>query len=370
MQLIFFAVSLIVLLLGHIIFWLIFVRLLGIDSLQYQIVAGIIIVFFFLSVIISSYLIHKWDVFLTRWYYILSGFWIGLLVNFGLMTGLILVIKLIGLGFDFTLPGFYIRLIFFGGALLLSLWGICNAWLPQVKEYEVYIKDLPAAWDNKTVVQISDVHLGPVYRKKFFSRVIEKINQLQPEAVFITGDLFDGMEGDFSWLNHPFTKLKTNQGIYYSFGNHDQYLGFKRAKQLLEGNPVKILDNKLEEVNGLQIIGINYSFDKYFDLHQAILDKVGYDKAKPSILLFHAPKDIDRAKQAEIDLQLSGHTHRGQLFPLNWLAKWSHQGYGYGLFRDGNFNLIVSSGVGTWGPAMKTIGYSEIVKITLKTKTQ
>ncbi len=368
MQLIFFAVSLLVILLGHIVFWLILVRLLEIADLQNQIIAGIIIIIFFLSVIISSYLIHKWDNLFTRWYYILAGFWVGLLVNFGLMTVLILFIKLAGLSLGFSSPVFYIKLIFFGGALLLSLWGVYNAWSPQVKEYEIYIKDLPASWDNKTVVQISDVHLGPVYRRHFFSRLIEQINQLNPEAVFITGDLFDGMEGDFSWLNHPFTKLQAPQGIYYSFGNHDQYLGFKRAKQLLEGNPVQILDNKLEEVNGLQIIGINYSFDKYFDLHQAILDKVGYDKAKPSILLFHAPKDIKQAKQAEIDLQLSGHTHRGQVFPFNWLAKLSHHGYGYGLFKDGDFNLIVTSGVGTWGPPMKTIGHSEIVKIVLKTK--
>jgi len=368
MQLIFFSVSLVVVLFGHIIFWLIIIKLLGIFSLYYQVIIGAVIVFFFLSVIISSYLIHKWDNFLTRWYYILSGFWVGLLINFGLMAFVILIIKLIGWKFDFILSNFYIKLIFFSGAGLLSIWGISNAWIPRVKEYEVYIKDLPAAWNNKTVVQISDVHLGPVYRKHFLSRVINEINKLQPKAVFITGDLFDGMEGDFSWLKYPLAKLKADKGIYYSFGNHDQYLGFKRAKQLLVGNPVKILDNKLEEVEGLQIIGINYSFDKYFDLHRAILDKAGYDKAKPSILLFHAPKDINQAKQAEIDLQLSGHTHRGQLFPFNWLAKITHHGYGYGLFQDGNFNLIVTSGVGTWGPPMKTIGHSEIVKIVLKTK--
>jgi predicted MPP superfamily phosphohydrolase len=281
---------------------------------------------------------------------------------------LVVALKLVELIFGWSFPYFIYQWIFFGLAFALSFFGLYKAWQPKVVNYEVAIKDLPAAWENKVVVQISDVHLGPVYRERFFGRLLKKVQALNPEAVFITGDLFDGMESDFTWLNHPFTKMNIPRGIYYSFGNHDLYLGFNRAIQLLKDNPVIILDNKMVVQDGLQIIGINYSFNKDFDLESAILDQVGYDKNKPSILLFHEPKNIALAKKAEIDLQLSGHTHNGQLFPFNYLAKLSYKGYGHGLFNEGDFSLIVNRGAGTWGPPMRTSGQSEISRIILKKK--
>jgi len=367
MQLMFFAASVLVVFLGHSAFWFLLTRLFTF-SLLGEIWLGVAVFFFFCSAFISSYLIHKWDNIFTRWYYILSAFWIGLLVNLGLAMIIVLLGRGLFIIFNFQAPaGLWLNL-FFGLGIAFSAWGVFNAWQPVVKGYEVKIKDLPDFWDGKTIVQISDVHLGPVYRRHFFSRVVRRINAIGPEAVFITGDLFDGMEGNFDWLGQPLAEIKAPSGLYYSFGNHDQYLGFKQAKQLLSGSPAIILDNKMVEEKGLQIIGINYSFSKYFDLYGAILRQVGYSQAKPSLLLFHAPKDIDQAKQAEIDLQLSGHTHRGQMFPLNWLAKFSHNGYGYGLFRDGDFNLIVTSGVGSWGPPLRTVGRSEIVKIILRKK--
>jgi predicted MPP superfamily phosphohydrolase len=215
------------------------------------------------------------------------------------------------------------------------------------------------------VVQISDVHLGAVYRENFLSRSLNRINKLEPEAVFITGDLFDGMESDFSWIHAPFANLKTKKGIYYSFGNHDLYLGFNRVKDLLGNGQINILDNKLVLVDGLQIIGINYSFNQDFDLYEKILEQSGYDEAKPSILLFHEPKNTQLAAKAGIDLQLSGHTHDGQLFPFNFIAKLAYKGYGYGLFVKNGLSLIVNGGLGTWGPPMRTASRSEIVKITL-----
>ncbi len=368
MQLVFFASSLIALLGGHALFWFIFIKFFHITASSDQTVAGIIIGILFVGFILSSYLIHKWDNFFTRVYYIFSGLWIGLFMNLCLMAFLIILIKLAGPHWGFYLEENYLRLIFFGGSLLISIVGIYNAIVPKVTEYEVKIKDLPEAWDNKTVVQISDVHLGPVYRKEFFYNLIKQVNKLNPEAVFITGDLFDGMEAEFSWMNHPFNNLHAPRGTYYSYGNHDLYLGYRRVRSLLEGNPVTILNNKMEVVDGLQIIGINYSFNNDFDLEEAILKQVDYDSSKPSILLFHAPRNINLARKVGIDLQLSGHTHDGQMFPYNILTKWAHGGYGYGFFQKGDFNLIVSAGVGSWGPPMRTSARSEIVKIILKKK--
>jgi predicted MPP superfamily phosphohydrolase len=366
MQLLFFAVAALVLLFGHFLAWLSIVKFFSVSSVGSKVVIALIIVFLFISAIAASYLIHKWDNLATRWYYMLAAFWIGVLANFGLMVLLVLIIKLLAAGLGFNLEPQAVKGILILGTLFISGLGLFYAFTPKVTEYVVKIKDLPLAWQGKSVVQISDVHLGPVYRKKFFSRVMDRVNELKPEVVFITGDLFDGMEADFSWMNTPFAKLKAAKGVYYSFGNHDLYLGFDRVKDLLKKNPIEILDDRLVTVDDLQIIGINYSFNQDFDLYEAILEKSGYNEAKPSILLYHEPKNIELASKAGIDLQLSGHTHRGQLFPFSLLAKLAYKGRGYGLFVKDNFSLIVSSGLGTWGPPMRTTGQSEIVKITLQ----
>lgn len=368
MQLIFFTLSAVILLSGHVLFYFVFIKLFQIVTLRGRILFALAIFLLFLSTIAASYLIHKWDNIFTRWYYIFAGFWIGFLVNCGLMLIVLELIKLISRSFDFSFSSLTLKLILLVGAFALSFFGLYNAWLPKTTTYEVTIKDLPESWDNKVVVQISDVHLGPVYRKLFFERLLNKVQANNPEAIFITGDLFDGMESDFSWLNHPFAKIRAPRGIYYSFGNHDLYLGFNRAIELLQGSPVVVLDNKMMTVDGLQIIGINYSFNKDFDLEAAILKQVGYSKAMPSILLFHEPKNIELAKNAEIDLQLSGHTHNGQLFPFNYIARSAYKGFGYGLFTLDDFSLIVNRGAGTWGPPIRTSGRSEIVKIILHKK--
>ncbi len=368
MQFIFFATSMLILFVANVFFWYILVRFFDITSAYNQAMVAIIIFGLFLNALIASYIIHKWDNLLTRIYYLFSNLWVGLSINLCLMALLVALIRLAGWTFGFYVPDLHLKIIFLAGALLLSIAGVYRAFFPQVTSYEVFIKNLPAAWDNKVIVQLSDVHLGPIHRKKFFDRLINQIKALKPEAVFITGDLFDGTESDFSWLNHPFTRLQVPKGIYYGFGNHDLYLGFSRVISMLENNPVKILDNQLVVVDGLQIIGINYSFNSDFNLEEAILKQVAYDPHQPSILMLHVPKNIALAKKSGIDLQLSGHTHDGQIWPFNYIVNLAHNGHGYGFFVEEDFSLIVNSGAGSWGPPMRTAARSEIVKITLHKK--
>jgi len=368
MILVYFSLSAVILFLGHICFLAALIKFFGIGSLAARLVLVGIVFFLFASLILSSFLIHRFDNSWTRGYYLFAGVWAGLLVNLGLMMLVVLGIKYGGQAFGWHLPLAAARLILFGGASLLTIYGLYAAFSPRVVSYDLAIKDLPAAWEGKRVVQISDVHLGPVYRERFFDKLLGEINALEPAAVFITGDLFDGMESDFSWVDDSLSRLRAEKGVYYALGNHDLYLGFERTLSLLEGKGVKVLDNKLELVDGLQVIGIDYSFDKSFDLQAEILKQVGYDRTRPSILLFHEPTHIDLAKEAEIDLQLSGHTHNGQIFPGNYLADLAYRGRGYGLYQDGDFSLIVSRGAGTWGPPLRTTGHSEIVAITLHRK--
>ncbi len=368
MQLLFFALSAIFLFAGHFFAYSFLIRFFSISSFNGKLITASIIAIFFLGVLASSYLIHIIDNIFTRSAYIIFASWLGVLVNFALMVVLVFVLKNVLSLFDFNLASIYLQLIFVVGLIFLSLLGFYQAFSPVVRSYEVEIKDLPEYWEGKTIVHLSDIHLGPVYRENFLSRIVSKVNSLEPEAVFISGDFFDGMESDFSWLNKPLSDFKAPKGIYYGFGNHDLYLGFDYVLKLMTDKNLVVLDNKLVEVEGLQIIGVNYSFNNDFNLEAEIIKQSGYSEAKPSVLVFHAPTNIDLAKKAGIDLQLSGHTHDGQLFPFNFPARWIHKGYGYGLFKEGDFNLVVSSGVGTWGPPMRTSARSEIIKIVLRKK--
>ncbi len=329
---------------------------------------AIILFGLFFNSIVSSYIINRWENIFTRIYYTFSALWIGLAFNLCLMAAIIAIIKIASSFSPWPASDLFLKIIFLAGAIIWSLFGVYRAFYPKISDYEVFIKNLPAEWEGKTIVQLSDLHLGPIYRQAFFDRISKTVSDMRPAAIFITGDLFDGTEAEFSWLDQSLASLKAPLGTYYGFGNHDLYLGFNRVIDQLKDSQIKILDNSLVEVSGLQIIGINYSFNSDFNLEEAILKQVGYESEKPSILLLHAPKNIPLAKKSGIDLQLSGHTHDGQLWPFNYLVSWAHHGYGYGFFQEGDFSLVVNSGVGSWGPPMRTTARSEIVRIILRKK--
>lgn len=369
MQLVFFALSSIFLLFGHVFLYFTLFRFFLPVFPALKLVVILLLVFLFVGVLFSSYIIHVRDSVITRYLYFFFSSWIGVLLNLILVAILLVAIKLTLSVFSITISTNIYAWLLLAMTIAISLLGFYRAFSPRIVNYNVAIKDLPEFWEGKKIVHISDVHIGPIYRENFLNKIFNKINTLSPEAIFISGDFFDGMEADFSWLERPLAKLKAPKGIYYGFGNHDLYLGFDKVIRLMADKDLVVLDNSLVVVDGLQIIGINYSFKRDFDLEKEILYQTGYDKNKASILVFHSPKNTYMARKAGIDLQLSGHTHDGQLFPFNFVAKIVHDGYGYGFFNDGQeFNLVVSSGVGTWGPPMRTAARSEIVQITLRKK--
>ena len=328
----------------------------------------LIVIILAVSSLLSFTLVHKKDNYFFRLYYIIATSWMGFILN--------LILSSIGgaIFWSFNvmsgkpLPGYLFRYAIIVIALALTIRAIFNAFKIRIKAEKVYITNLPAAWEGKRIVHISDVHLGPINRQKFFNKIINKIRDLAPDAVFITGDLFDGSEADFSWVKQPLDDLRAPLGLYYSFGNHDLYLGYQQVISLLRGENITILNNALVEKNGLQIIGINFSDDPRFNLKQIVTSKAGYNASKPSILLFHEPKYIPDAEGVGIDLQLSGHTHGGQMFPMNYLSKYFYKGFDHGLFHLSDYTLCVTAGVGTWGPPMRTASRSEIMFLTLKRK--
>ena len=348
--------------------WFLIVNYFNVQSVWQKLLIAVIVLFLGASSMISFLWIHKRDTPMVRLYYFISASWMGLLLNFIIVTAATSFSYLVLQGFGINIDWRTVNLIMILGTLWLTGFSYYNAFIVRIEKHIVRIKDLPVAWDGQRIIHISDIHLGPILRQKFFEKVINKIKDLQPAAVFVTGDLFDGAESDFSWVTLPLDSLNTPLGLYYSFGNHDFILGHKRVTDLLQGQNITILDNLLVEKEGLQIIGLNFTPDRDFDIKRAVLSNNDYQPTKPSLVMFHEPKDTAKLRGIGIDLLLSGHTHGGQMFPFNYLASYFYHQHSNGIYRDMDFTMCVTSGVGTWGPPMRTGTQSEIVELTLQKK--
>lgn len=364
----YFYLNLITLGLGSFSGWYLIIKLFDINNVQNRFFLGIIIFILAILTFVSSVSVHRKDNLSVRLFYLISFSWLGVLLNFVLTATVLSFVFWVAKIFGINLSSDLFKTLLIVGTVIASLRSFFNAHKIVVKKYVVAIKNLPVAWQNKRVVHISDVHLGPILRQNFFQRVICKIESLNPDAVFLTGDLFDGSESDFSWVKNPLSNLRAPLGLYYSLGNHDFILGADRVLELLSGEDIVVLNNRMIVKEGLQIIGLDFNPDRNFDLNREILARSGYLAATPSILLFHEPKDTVKSQGLGIDLQLSGHTHAGQMFPFNFISRYFYHNHSHGLFRRGDYTLSVTAGVGTWGPPMRTGSRSEIVELTLRNK--
>jgi predicted MPP superfamily phosphohydrolase len=363
MKKVFFALNIIVGLSGYLLIFFIWRYFFGLHDIYMQsVVAGLLALLAILTVL-TAFFAHRHDNIFSRAFYLVIGLWSGLMLNTVLVAVFLLLLDWVFFSdFYFLTPLF--KAYFLGIFSILML--IPESILAQsfvIKRYVIKIKALPDAWVGRKVIHISDVHLGPVWRQRFFDKLVRRVNSLAADVIFITGDLFDGMEADFSWFHER--KFIAPLGVFYAFGNHDLILGADKVHKLLSHADIQILDNARQEIEGLQIIGLTCYYEGRLDVKGKILSSVGYDPLKPSIMMYHEPKDIDAARTAGIDLQLSGHTHAGQLFPFNLLSQILYRGFNHGLYRLPDFSLSVTAGVGTWGPPLRLGSRSEIVVLEL-----
>jgi len=351
----------------HFFMYVSLIHFFNVTNVFYKYLLGALLTFLSVSFIFSSLVAHFYENIFTRSAYFLSGLWLGLLVNLVLaaMAGWLVIWagRFLGSTQDKTLFG----LIFFGIALVVSLYGVYNALHPVVKHVTVRIPGIPDEWKGKTIVQLSDVHLGHVYQSGFLKDVVEKVNTLHPKIVVITGDLFDGMDGHLGSLVQPLNDIRAENGIFFVTGNHETYLGVETALSALKNTNVTIMKDEVKNIGGLSLIGINFP---YLGERKAVLATLGslesQYKGKPNVLLYHAPVKIEEIAKSGVNLMLSGHTHQGQQFPFQFITHLVHKGYDYGLYSLGDFTLYTTSGVGTWGPTMRIGTQSEIVAITLE----
>ena len=256
-----------------------------------------------------------------------------------------------------------IAVTLFGAAILASVYGIINGSWIRVRRITVKLPHTPQSWRGRVAALVSDTHLGHVRTYGFSRRIVTRLQRLQPDVVFIAGDLYDGTKADLDRLVAPWKELSTPFGAYFVTGNHEEFSDPAKYLQAVKRSGVCVLNNEKLTIDGLQIIGVNYRDSGNPERFRSILQRAALDRDRTSILLAHAPHGLAIAEEEGISLQLSGHTHGGQLFPFTWIASRLYGPYTYGLKRFGNMTVYTSSGAGTWGPPMRVGTQPEIVLI-------
>ncbi len=243
---------------------------------------------------------------------------------------------------------------------------------PELNKVDVYIKDL--GFDELTIVQLTDVHIGNTIGKEFVQECVERINALKPDIVVITGDLLDRKVEDAKDDLSPLKELQTRFGTYFVLGNHEYYHGAEDIADYMPELNIKALLNESIIIRdgdrAVNIVGINDLQSVRFntlpiDTYRAFEN---VDKTVPTILLSHQPKSIEEVKNKKYDLMLSGHTHGGQIFPFGFLVM-LQQPFLAGLHAvTDTKQIFVSRGTGYWGPPVRVFAPSEISVLTLKPK--
>jgi predicted MPP superfamily phosphohydrolase len=240
-----------------------------------------------------------------------------------------------------------------------------------VKEVVIRLPRLDPRLAGTTLVAISDVHLGDELGREFLSQVVETINGLKPDLVAVVGDLVDGSVKELRETAAPLANLSSRLGTFFVTGNHDYYSGAVDWISELERLGVRTLRNERVTLGGsaggsFDLAGVEdptgHSYGTPPDIAKALQNR---DLAHPVILLSHQPKLFPEAVRNGVDLQISGHTHGGQIWPFGYLVK-LQQGFLAGLIRRGASQLYVSCGTGYWGPPMRVGAPAEITRIILQ----
>ena len=296
---------------------------------------------------------------LVRVLYTITAVWTGTFVYLFFAAAL----------FDISKRIFYdprvFGVFFFFIAIALGVYGVVHAKKISVKKVSVSLPNIPEIWKGRTAVWVSDLHLGSIYQENFAKKVTNTINSLSPDIIFIGGDLYDGTRApDLYKIAEPLRSLTSKLGTLYITGNHEEFGNSVPFLDVVTKLGIKILQDELIEIDGLQIIGVDYANSAKKENFKSVLESLHINLNKPSILLKHEPRDLEIAEQAGISLQISGHTHNGQQWPFNYLANYVYKGHAHGLKKHGTLDVLVSSGVGGWGPPVRVGTDSEIVYIT------
>ncbi|HET9626690.1 MAG TPA: metallophosphoesterase [Kofleriaceae bacterium] len=264
-----------------------------------------------------------------------------------------------------------------GAALAIGGTGVAVGMLEargehEVVDVEVTLAKLPRALDGFTIVQLTDLHVGMTIGRAFVERVVARTNALAPDLIALTGDLVDGKVDDLRHDIAPLAALRARHGVFATTGNHEYYAGVdpwiaevtRLGARYLRNERVLIGDGDAS----FELAGVDDYTASDYPGHGEDLGKAtaGRDARKALVLLAHQPRQVHHAAAHGVDLQLSGHTHGGQIWPWHYIVRMQQRGLLRGRYQVGDTQLYVSRGCGYWGPPVRVLAPLEITRVILR----
>ena len=305
----------------------------------------------------------KMPVFLSHTMYEVGTGWLIFTLYMVLFLLAFDLLKLCRVPFNY---GFILSLIF---TVVLLGYGYYNYRHPKTNTINIAL-DKPLAGDAKPVkiVAVSDLHLGNGTGKTALKRYVKMINEQNPDLILIAGDLIDNSVVPLytEKMMEELSELKAPLGVYMVPGNHEYISGIKASARFIQDTPIQLLrDSVVTLPNGMQLIGRD---DRSNTARRSLQELMaGIDKSNPIILLDHQPYKLTESEAAGVDLQFSGHTHRGQVWPMNWVTDHIYE-QSHGYRQWGNSHIYVSSGLSLWGPPFRIGTESDMAVFHLSTK--
>ena len=301
----------------------------------------------------------------------LGSFWLAAMVYFLFAVVLVDILRLVNAIVPFipdSLSGEAVAFAVCSMVFFVVLLGYFNARSPRIKVLDLAIPKNSHNRKELNVVVASDIHLGTIICKSRLERIVSQINALQPDVVLLPGDVVDEDIGPVirQNLGETLRKINSRLGVFAVTGNHEYIGGVEEACRYLGDHGITMLrDESVMIDDRVYIVGredrsIGSGRRKSLD---DLLLRV--DKSFPVILMDHQPFRLEEAENAGVDLQLSGHTHHGQLWPFNFITKKVYE-LSWGYKKKGNTHVYVSCGVGTWGPPVRTGNRPEIINMKLR----
>ncbi len=336
-------------------------------------------IFVVLSFIAGRLLERVWISFFSEALIWIGSLWIAFMVYFFLALIIVDLFRLV----NFIIPFFpsfltaniektkrVTALVVFILVSITVVGGYINTKMIVTKTYNLKIKKHAGELKSLNVVMVSDIHLGTILGKSFLNNIVNRINELKPDIILLAGDIIDE---DLTAviknnIGEELTRLKSKYGVFAITGNHEYIGGVEAASKYLIAHGINLLRDKYEMIDGsFYVVGREDRSIRQFagkqrkSLKELITD---VDKSYPVIMMDHQPFGLNEALENGVDLQISGHTHNGQLWPFNYLIEKIYDlGWGYKI--NGNTHYYVSCGVGGWGPPVRTGSRPEIINFKI-----
>jgi predicted MPP superfamily phosphohydrolase len=251
----------------------------------------------------------------------------------------------------------------FGCVGILMLAGHISSVLPKLKTLNISVAKKSAGLQSLNIVMVSDIHLGKIVGRFRFDQIVHTINRLKPDLVLLPGDLVDEDLAPVikQNLGEALKAIRSRFGAFAVTGNHEYFGGVNEASDYITAHGISMLRDETVKIdNAFFLVGREDRFNRNRKTLQEIMASV--DKSCPIILMDHQPFKLEESAQEGVDLQVSGHTHNGQLWPLNYIVRAIYE-VPWGYKKIGDTHYYISNGVGTWGPPIRTSGRPEIVQI-------